>query len=217
MICKAVALLLCLGLPVQASVPPGVEEMLAPLQAAERSLQDATLSLAAARRDAEPAAAAVAAARSNASGWLGRWRLRRALVELKRRLDKVEMARVERAAARERLFLLLTAVEEEARVALERGLAGKASPEALVGWWKQEQAWSRRLEALEAAPREATDPPSSTLMAQARVEQLERDGRVLESLRRRALLPPQQAQSDARILEERLRRWRRAAAAPSKN
>lgn len=197
--------------PPSGALPADVEEMQVPLAAAERRLQDATLALAAARRDAEPASQAAAQARAGADGWLGRWRLRRALADLKDRLDRVEKARVERAAARNELFLLLTGVEEEMRGALEKALGRPGGAAPLASWWAHEQGWSRRLEALEAAPSDATDPPRSSLLAQARVEQLERDVRILAALRARGALGPAQARADGRALADSLRRWRRAA------
>jgi hypothetical protein len=208
------ALVLLPGLLGASALPPSVAEIQPGLQAAERRLQDASLAFEAARRESLPAVQAASLARAASGSWWGRWRLRRALAELKTRLDRVEAARAERAAAREQLFLLLTAAEEELRTSLEKALAGKGTAGQAAGlgaWWEQEQGWSSRLESLEAAPADATDAPHSGLMAQARVEQLERDTAILTQLSRKGLIPAAQVRQDDRQLKAMLARWRRAA------
>lgn len=210
--------LLCLTAPSRAhGFPPSIEAMRPALAQAERRLQDATLAHEAARREAGPYNEAAVQARARADHWWGRWRLRRALGRLKERLDRVEAARVEQEAARQELFLLLTAMEEELRGALERALAADGRQRGLRGWWQQEQAWSRRLEALESGLDDPSRPDPArrpALLAQARLEQLERDLGLLRTLAGRGLLDPAAARADEVRLRESLRRWRRWAAAP---
>lgn len=199
-----------------AAWPPELESLLPGLPAAERRLQDASLAHEAARRESQPANDAVSAARSEAQHWWGRWRLRRALGRLKDRLDKVEAARVEREAARQELFLLLTALEEELRSALEKGLRApqRPAPAVLKAWWRQAQAWAQRLEALEAGQEAAAPAPEQKrLLAQARLEQLERDRELLKVLSQRRVLDAGEANAESLRLERSWRRWRGLARA----
>lgn len=202
-----------LALPLRAaSFPPLVESLRPQLAQAERRLQDATLAHAAAQRESEPASEAVTEARKHAEHWWGRWLLRRDLNQLKGRLDKVEAARVEKEAARQQLFLLLTGAEEELRGALERGLQARESQAALKGWWVQERAWSQRLESLEAAYEDARlgdSPGRFQLLAQARLEQLQRDRLILKGLKVQALISGAEAQRDAQSLKAAIERVRR--------
>lgn len=195
--------------------PPTVAGMLPQLDAAERRLQGATLAHEAARREAQPEQEAVAEARAGADRWLGQWRLRRALGRLKARLDAVESARVERDAARQELFLLLTGAEEELRGALEKALGGPKGAAPLAEWWRQEQAWSGRLEALELAKDEAPGEggKAKALLAQARLEQLQRDQALLQGLARRGVLPPGELRRERARLDSTQKQWKRLAEA----
>lgn len=195
--------------------PPAVASMLPQLDAAERRLQGATLAHEAARREAQPEQEAVADARAGAGRFLGQWRLRRALGRLKARLDAVEAARVERDAARQELFLLLTGAEEELRGALEKAVAGPRSSAPLADWWHQEQAWSARLEALELAKDEAPGEGAKAkgLLAQARLEQLQRDQALLQGLARRGSLPAGEIRRERARLDSTQKQWKRLAEA----
>lgn len=209
------ALLWALAVPMGATpFPPLVESLRPQLAHAERRLQDATLAQAAAQRESEPASQAVAEARKHAEHWWGRWLLRRDLNRLKESLDRVEAARVEKEAARQQLFLLLTGAEEELRGALERGLQARGEQAALKAWWAQERAWSQRLESLEAAyedERLGDSPGRFQLLAQARLEQLQRDRQILKGLRAQALIPGPEAERDALSLQAAIERVRRRA------
>lgn len=198
-----------------AGLPPAVEAVMPRLGAVEQRLQEATLAHEAARREALPAEAAVAEARRGQGSWWGDRRLRRALARFKDRLDAVEQARRIRADAREDLFVMLTAAEEELRSALEKGLAaGRLKAEA-EPWWQRLQAWSRRLEALESAPGESQDAGGADrrrLLAQARLEQIERDRRLLAGLTAARLLSRAEAEASRSRLRGALQRWKRLAA-----
>lgn len=215
---RGTALLALLAAALGAAPFPGQVEGLRPqLAQAELRLQDASLAHEAARREAQPEAEAVAAARSASDHWWGRWRLRRALARLKARLDRVEAARVEQEAARQDLFAILTALEEELRSALEKRLAAPPRPAEgpeLRAWWAQLQAWSTRLEGLEghAAPAPSEERKArSQVLAQARVEQLERDLALLGRLKQLGILGPDAQRADARRLNGSLARWRASA------
>lgn len=199
--------------PLPAAWPSEVAALLPRLEPAERRLQDATLAQEAARREAQPASDAVVEARLGADHWWGRWRLRRALGRLKGRLDRVEAARVEREAARQELFMLLTALEEELRSALEGSLAAAMPKEQRRSWWEQTQAWSKRLEGLESAvdAAAASEQERSKLLAQARLEQLVRDLAILDALERKAVLSPAEARTERSRLRRAVERWRRLA------
>lgn len=203
------------GVLAAAALPPSVEAMLVPMAEAERRLQDAGLAHEAARREAAPAAEAVAQARARDGTWWGRWRLRRALGRLKEKLDRVEAARVERDEAREQVYLLLTAAEEELRAALEAGLARPGRGAELGAWWRRQRAWSLRLESLDAAPadREAVSGQGleRALAAQARVQQLERDLGLVKALRARGSLGAAEARADEAALRRALAAWRERA------
>lgn len=199
-----------------AALPPAVLAVLPALAEAERQLQDATLDLEAARREAEPAQREADEAR-DVGGWWGGWLLRRRLAGLKVKLDAVEAARRSQAAARQSEFTLLTGLEEELRSTLEKALGSTATPGAgtLALWWEQKQAWTRRVEALEAAEQSAAATPTAgepggrSLLVEARLEQLERDARLLDALRARGVLDRDSRAAQARDLEL-VRRWWRA-------
>lgn len=206
----------CLAVPALAELPQSVQAVMPQLNAAERRLQDETLAHEAARREALPAEAAVAEARQGQGTWWGDRRLRRALARLKERLDRVESARRSRAAAREELFVMLTAAEEELRSALELGLARRSLGADAAPWWERLQAWSRRLEALESAPSESGEAGGGArqrLLAQARLEQIQRDRRLLKGLQKAGLLSASEAGESRRRLDEALRRWKGLAGA----
>jgi hypothetical protein len=194
------------GLPA-AALPPAAEALRAPLQAAERRLQDCTLELQAAKRAVEPLTAEVAQDRQSAGAWWGRWLLKRSLGRLKQGLDKVEAARAAQVEARQRLALLLTAMDEELSGALEASLGGLAGrrPDAegkakLQGWWRQKRAWQRRLEALDPASGadiEADAPPAGRLIRlEARQAQVERELGLLGALAGAGALPAGEAQRE---------------------
>lgn len=213
----AAFLLLASSLAAGTAFPPAVEALRPQLDEAERRLQGATLAHEAARREAEPASEAVAQARAQADHWWGRWLLRRDLGRLRERLDKVEAARVEREAARQELFLLLTGAEEELRGALEKALRGAAGKADLGDWWRQERSWSLRLESLELAYEdEARDDASHPyrLLAQARLEQLGRDRRILDGLRARRVVTAEAYAVDKARLEAAIGRIRRSLRSP---
>lgn len=195
--------------------PPTVAAMLPQLSEAELRLQGASLAHEAARREAVPEQEAVAAARAQSQHWWGRWRLRRALGRLKERLDRVERSRVEREAARQQLFQLLTGLEEELRGALETAAAAPKLAPGLAAWWRQEQAWSARLEALELADEagQAEAVPRNRLLAQARLEQLQRDQALLKALARRGALPPEGLRQEQARLDRAQKQWKRLAEA----
>jgi hypothetical protein len=180
------------------------------LAQAEHDLQGASLAHEAARREAQPYREAAAQARARADHWWGRWLLRRSLARLKERLDRLESARVAQEAARQQVFLLLTALEEELRGALEKAVgAAKPEPE-LAAWWRQLQAWSRRLEALELGRDEAASDERlqrSQLVAQARLDQLGRDLELLRALAARGRLDARTRREDEARLREAQRRW----------
>lgn len=215
MIAAALALLL-LGGALRArgeELPSSVQAMLPALDAAERALQDSTLDLEAARRDAAPAQRAVDAARGDGEGWLQRWRLERALARLKERLDAVETARRGQASARQAEFTLLSGLEEELRGSLEAALAkgsGGPDPAVLGLWWTQEQAWSRRVEALEAAALEASESGGQgqgALLMETRLQELDRDEGLLGLLQKRRVLGAAQARAQRLQIQELRRRW----------
>lgn len=200
------------------ALPDTVTVILPRLALAERQLQDATLDLQAARRDAEPAQVEVTEARAEEAHWWGRWRLRRSLAALKERLDKVEQARVAQADAHAAVFTILTGLEEELRSALEAALQRKArgpSAPPLEAWWRQKQAWSRRVEALEGDQEEGRKDGAvaahSQLLAEARLEQLDRDRGILEALAGRGILAAPEAALQRRELMDARRRWKAVA------
>jgi hypothetical protein len=197
-----------------AALPAGVRAMLPGLADAERRLQDSTLDLEAARRDAAPAQRDVDSARAAAESgsWLARWRLERDLARLKVKLDGVESARVSQAGARQNEFTLLSGVEEELRGSLEAACSrpGAApAPAVLELWWEREQAWSRRVEALEASGPEVGDSvgrDEGGILVETRLQELDRDEALLESLRKRGVLSAAAAREQRSILQEDRRR-----------
>jgi hypothetical protein len=206
----AIAAVLLAAGAVAAGFPPSVEALLPQLTQAETRLQGATLAHEAARREAAPEQEAVAQARAQSEHWWGRWRLRRALGRLKTRLDEVERSRVEREAARQELFLLLTGLEEELRGALEKAAVGPKPKAPLAQWWRQEQAWSSRLETLELAKEEGVleASPKNRLLAQARLQQLQRDSALLKVLERRRILDLGEVMSEEKRLASAQKLWK---------
>jgi hypothetical protein len=176
------------------ALPPSVASELPALAAAERRLEDATLALAAARREALGPQEDVNAARAQAATWWGQWWLRHRLAQLKGCLDRVEAARQEQVEAHATVFTLLSGLEEELRGAMEKAVSA-GLPDGLALDWRQEQAWRRRVEALEQGLDQSpgSGPQERRLLVEARLQQLRRDQRLAQALRSRGLLSAAEA------------------------
>jgi hypothetical protein len=204
---KALWALLLLASTAAAGLPPSVERELPAFQAAEQRLEDATLALAAARREALGPQEAVAQARAQAGTWWGAWWLQRRLAQLKQRLDQVEAARQAQVEAHSAVFILLSGLEEELRASLEKELASP-SP-GLADAWRTQRDWSRRVEALERGLERnpGTAPEERRLLAEARLDQIRRDLRLVEALQRRRLISPAESAEARSTLALALDQW----------
>jgi hypothetical protein len=177
-----------------ASLPPQAKALLPSIQAAEQRLQGASLQLEAARHDAEPLQVLVDQSRAEGDSWWGAWLLKRRLGQLKVRLDSVEAARAEQAAAHQDLVLLLTGADEEISGALEQSL-GDVKDDSMkatwAAWWWQKQAWQQRLAALQPQGQlppagQGQQPPS--ILREALQIQAQREKALLDALGRRHAL-----------------------------
>jgi hypothetical protein len=194
---------LCLGLALGllangvwgAALPPQANALLPAIQAAEQRLQGASLQLEAARHDAEPLQVLVDRSRAEGDSWWAAWLLKRRLGQLKVRLDSVEAARAEQAAAHQDLVLLLTGADEEISGALEQSLSevkNDGMNATWAAWWRQKQAWQQRLAALQpqdgAPPAGQKGQQPSGILREAWQIQAQREKALLDALgRRRAL------------------------------
>jgi len=177
-----------------AALPPPAKALLPAIQAAEQRLQGASLQLEAARHDAEPLQMLVDQSRAEGDSWWGAWLLKRRLGQLKVRLDSVEAARAEQAAAHQDLVLLLTGADEEISGALEQSLSqvkDDSMNATWAAWWRQKQAWQQRLAALQpqgALLQAAPGRESSSILREALQIQAQREKALLDALGRRKAL-----------------------------
>jgi hypothetical protein len=196
---KALGLGLALGLLGahglwSAALPPQAKALLPAIQAAEQQLQGASLQLEAARHDAEPLQVLVDQSRAEGESWWGAWLLKRRLGQLKVRLDSVEAARAEQAAAHQDLVLLLTGADEEISGALEQSLSevkGDSMNATWAAWWWQKQAWQQRLAALQPQgmlPVGGQGQAPSSILREALQIQAQREKALLDALGRRHAL-----------------------------
>src|SRR6185503_208802 len=106
--------------------------------------------------------------------WWTRWRLRRTLGQLQESLDLLREARTRYETSRQELFLVLSALEEELRSALNRELArGRAQKQRIQQLFSRKAEFGRELEAMgfgEGKPFPLVDDPGQVALPLLRAD-----------------------------------------------
>jgi hypothetical protein len=136
----------------------------ASLERARAEFASASAAEAAAEAAAAPLAESVRALKAvNAPWWWTRWRLRSKLASLQESLDRLRETRARQESARQELFLVLSALEEELRSALNRELSRpKASAPRVQGLFARKVLLDSELEGMgfgEGKPFPLVDEP----------------------------------------------------------
>ncbi len=147
---KFLALMLAAALQAHAGLPDPARPFIGRCEAAEASYYHARARVAEREAEARPLAEQVEALKGDKdpSAWT-RFTLSRRLSALQKSLDGLRQARLEAEAARQELFLVLSALQEESRGAVERELArASASARGLGELLRFKDRWDAKLEEL---------------------------------------------------------------------
>lgn len=147
------------------------------LEIARIEFRDSRARAASAEGEAAPLAEKVRALKGVENPWWWtRWRLRRSLSALQESLDRLREARGKYEASRQELFLVLSALEEELRSALNRELERPRARKAQVQeLFSKKSGFDRELEAMgfgEGKPFPLVDDPGQVAVPLLRADRL---------------------------------------------
>jgi hypothetical protein len=166
---------LCLALLLAARLHPADSSLSKSLEKARREFAQSQIDSAEAESEAAPLAESVRELKAvDNPWWWTRWRLRGKLSRLQESLDRLRERRVRYEESRQELFLVLSAMEEELRSALNRELGlPKAQKERVQGLFNRKGVLDRELEAMgfgEGKPFPLVDDPGQVAVPLLRAD-----------------------------------------------